>query len=476
MKSPILFNVQSSDSARNILEIALGFEQRQRIYICYLAAFLIPIKLSLSYLIICPALLLFLLSTFRDNTQIQLPRAYSSFLLFLGFAFFSSLFGVDPLHSLAGILKLIFWSLLVPYILSVLTGLIHFLKISICLLTAQCLAAVHSILESGFNTQLPRIFLGSVTESGQLALSLPFALGLFFFCTKYSRSSNDSSRQWVRPLLMTSALLALGFCQKLNIPFIVSIFFGTSLTFYIANRIRVLFKEIVSPGLELQSLSAFLAEVILPLLVVALLANLKRGPWIASLLACLFLLLSFRRRQVLPLLVMLILLFAYFDPLLIRLSQSLQDFFISGGRWSIWQVGLEFTGKFPLGIGFDNSGFLREFSAEIPDSLSHFHNNFLNILVETGWIGLLLYLSWLWNFFHLGFLRHTDSEIILQLSTGSALLSWQIAGFFEYNVGDSEVLLVAFLMIALLISVTSHGQAWLRSFSERAQSNTHAVL
>ncbi len=115
----------------------------------------------------------------------------------------------------------------------------------------------------------------------------------------------------------------------------------------------------------------------------------------------------------------------------------------------------------PFGIGFDNSPLMRQFALEIPKELKHFHSNPLNILAETGWLGLVLFYLWFFAIVKAGInylRRETDrsiasSRLVVGLLCG--LVGWQVAGLVEYNFGDSEVVMIAFAMTGILIGVTN---------------------
>ena len=137
------------------------------------------------------------------------------------------------------------------------------------------------------------------------------------------------------------------------------------------------------------------------------------------------------------------------EPVQQRISDSYNHFIIAGGRGEIWEIGSELLLKYPIGIGYENSPLLRSFSQQIPPELTHFHSNIINIGVELGWLGLLLYLWWA-----VVTCKHLFTKINSLISPGiaicAALLSWHIAGLVEYNFGDSEVVIVAFILVGLL--------------------------
>ena len=86
---------------------------------------------------------------------------------------------------------------------------------------------------------------------------------------------------------------------------------------------------------------------------------------------------------------------------------------------------------------------------------SHLHNTPLQIAVERGLIGLALWL-WIFGAFFARVLRiwrrlplEATQDRALVASCAAALVTFLVAGLFEYNFGDTEVLLVALSLMAL---------------------------
>ncbi len=93
-------------------------------------------------------------------------------------------------------------------------------------------------------------------------------------------------------------------------------------------------------------------------------------------------------------------------------------------------------------------------TATFPDWMYiHLHNNFLQIAAERGFPGLLL---WLWLMVQLGWqalrvLRHSGESAEIRFAATAAigsLVALLVAGLFEYNFGDSEVLMVFLFMVS----------------------------
>jgi O-antigen ligase len=86
---------------------------------------------------------------------------------------------------------------------------------------------------------------------------------------------------------------------------------------------------------------------------------------------------------------------------------------------------------------------------------SHLHNTPLQIMVERGLVGLA---AWLWLF--VVFFRRVRVALerlpadaagdrALVLGSLAAIVTFLVAGLFEYNFGDTEVLMVALAMMAI---------------------------
>lgn len=416
---------------------------------CSLVAFLLPLKLSLTYIVLVP-LILYWASTRRahcanDPLPINVGRVAAPLCIFLALAALSSAVGVSPSHSLPALASLLFFVLTVP----VFASHAHPLSVCLALIAGQTLAALHSLLEAAMPGVIPRFFLGKVTESGQLAITILLTMGVIasnlWSPTRTARGSCTLETWKLSFLGATSTLIftLLGFQSDLSLsPLALAalVTLATSCligTWQYAQRATT---TLVRQQVALIALS-------LPLLTCALLVNLKRGPWLGVLVGACCFLLVYARRLVLPLACGAILVALAVTPVRERLLASYEHFTIPGGRSTIWRIGVELASEYPLGIGYHNSGILREFAPEIPAELKHFHNNLLNIVAETGWLGVLVCL-WLIIAVVRSCLTEKGSPFYVAL--GCAIISWQIAGLVEYNFGDSEVTILVWVVLGLL--------------------------
>lgn len=351
--------------------------------------FCIPLKLSASYIFLLPLLLsslIYQISTGKIKTfyaqNAQLANIWIMFLLVL---FLSSFFGINFQSSFSKILQLAVYSFSIT-IFYCSFNKVDINKALIVLLAAQSIASIHSILEFSYPLNFQRLFIGTVSESGQITLSLFLALGLFA-----SLVSKDKKNF---KLILVSLLFTI-------------------------------------------------------LILIGLLVNLKRGPWGGVLVGGLIFFIIMKRRFIIPFIACLLAPIFAFESFRDRVLNSIDHFFISGGRGDIWEIGYELVSKFPLGIGYGNSSFLRAYSTSVPAELQHFHSNFLNIVVEGGVLSLAIFLWFLFELFKQVALTKSRSYFVVSSICG--VIAWQVAGLVEYNMGDSEVMLLAYLTIALLL-------------------------
>jgi O-antigen ligase len=98
-------------------------------------------------------------------------------------------------------------------------------------------------------------------------------------------------------------------------------------------------------------------------------------------------------------------------------------------------------------------------------STSHLHNTPLQITAERGLLGLVAWLAIFAAFLVRGFAilrrlpRTAAAERALVLGSLAALVAFLVAGLFEYNFGDTEVLLVAMALMALPFALRTEARA-----------------
>ena len=138
-------------------------------------------------------------------------------------------------------------------------------------------------------------------------------------------------------------------------------------------------------------------------------------------------------------------------------------------RIYMWRSGLAMWRERPL-LGVGPGGVKREYAAyALPEAVKkrtgHVHNTPLQILVERGVLGLAAWLG-IWAAFFaraVGLLRRLPAgaqrERSLVVGSLAAIVGFLAAGLSEYNFGDSEVVMVAWVLMALPWAVTDPASA-----------------
>ena len=421
-------------------------------------AFLIPLKLAGANVTGIPAILIWIFLWFRDRRSkdsfsYQLLKPYILFIICMAV---SSLFGLDAWRSVLALRSFFFFSLIM-FVFADACSSIGILVLLTALLCGQTVAGVHTIFDAISNWTLTGIFLGKVTESGQLAITVIVAVGLGIagFRKQYPFQSLQIAttphyfvRALTHMLLFTIVGEILAFNDFFQLSKSLQVF---AIVGWLLLAGLALIKSISLLRIKERTAAFhyFLLTVIVPVLLVAASANLKRGPWLGIFVGLAILLLQQSKRLLLPLVAGAAMLLYAIEPIRTRIAESSAHFFIAGGRSAIWEIGAELLQRFPLGIGYQNSYLLQKFSTEIPHQLSHFHNNLLNIAVECGWISLAVFLWWIFLLLRTAFFRAPAGRSIFYTTVGAGIVSWQLAGLVEYNVGDSEVMIVVYMVIGV---------------------------
>ncbi|MCB0330264.1 MAG: O-antigen ligase family protein [Bdellovibrionales bacterium] len=417
-----------------------------------LSSLLIPIKLSFTYISVIPTMILFAI-TLRDEV-LRWYKAYRSISLpliaFLFVLFYSSLFGINIGNSMINAAKLSFMVGLIPlYFYLGTKG--NSQSILLLLTVGSLVASTHTIVEGAYPNDIGSFSHGPVSEAGQLGIALFVSLALLFSLQIHRKKDLliDILQSGTVPFF---AFTLLGFAYKLSLNAWATGILTTVCGAYLLAHATQLFLSLRGEPTGKNAYS-FLTSTALPLLAASLIVNLKRGPWIGVTTGLAILLLITRPKLLLIIIPFVIGLIFGFDPIRERAFSSLEHFFMVGGRSEIWALGGELLARYPLGIGLENALVIRDFSYDIPANLNHFHSNIINIAVELGWLGIAAYLWWMGSVFYEGLRgssRQTRDLVTITLTCG--LISWQVAGLFEYNFGDSEVFIFAMMVMGVLIS------------------------
>ena len=205
------------------------------------------------------------------------------------------------------------------------------------------------------------------------------------------------------------------------------------------------------------------------IIVTCLLLTLTRQAWLGFIMGLIFLI--YIRKKVfllaLPIVLAVIVLVAPGE-----IKQRLENLatgrdFTLYQRVVLWQGGWEIFKDHPLtGCGFrcvdlvnsqypDPTGFIKE--------LRGMHNNFVQLAVDTGLLGLTTWLGIWFCFFRLLYrrsaaLEHDPASCWMILGSAAAGVAFLAGGCFESNFYDSEVVMVLYFIMALPLSVSKKNE------------------
>lgn len=130
------------------------------------------------------------------------------------------------------------------------------------------------------------------------------------------------------------------------------------------------------------------------------------------------------------------------------------------GRAILWgEVAPRILAQHPMGMGYRTTSYehLREALPNIytmEDGLDHLHNAWLQTRLELGWQGLITYVGWMTSLLLVGVAalvrdwRGERTRIVAAASLATCGL--MLNGIVEYNIGDSEILMLYLALTGLL--------------------------
>ncbi len=185
---------------------------------------------------------------------------------------------------------------------------------------------------------------------------------------------------------------------------------------------------------------------------IGVLWHFKRGVWMATFLGLLALVTSGcrLRRDRAMIVAGLVLLALAIGPVRARLGAAIADAECPGGRWELWTKAAPWIlRKAPWGIGYGamKNYELRHRVPNVEAKLNHLHNNALQVLVEMGWPGLLVWVGWMTHMLLL--MARAVQQRCERGGNGAALARgvWASAvallmnGLVEYNFGTGTILI-----------------------------------
>jgi len=338
------------------------------------------------------------------------------------------------------------------------------------LIVGQAIACSVTIFSLAIGSDAKFGLPGPVTGSGQLALVLPIITGIILGA---SSQKIFSKQRVLSVILLLSIFLLVSVRQSVfnyYLPVQVSLLI---LIGYLLKEIN-LFSRLKNFWCASSAHTCLIALSLLPVLMTAFIFNLKRGPWLGVLLATTILGITLGRKKLLFGAICTGLSMLFLPLVRTRVLNIVADFTIAGGRERMWELGFEIASRFPLGVGPKNSVYMRVLDPYLPSTHRHLHNNFLNVLVEMGYLGGVIFIWWMVTLVLIGF-RWTklatsaaDPALkrvaLLAVALSTAILSWQCAGLVEYNFGDAEIRMLAYLVMALLLCLNRYLEQSANSF------------
>ncbi len=205
----------------------------------------------------------------------------------------------------------------------------------------------------------------------------------------------------------------------------------------------------------------------LPFMTLALLLNVfgvmihfKRGVWFAFLMSAVLMVTLTKRYRLLVTIIVGVFLFLLFPQNRDRLESLHAELRgDTGGRHALWtSVAPAMIKDYPWGTGFRAMEYedFRDYSpVYIQPNLNHLHNNILQLMVDIGWMGCVVWLYCMGlTIFCLARAGHrfhaTDkNNAVVALASLAAFLGLIINGVVEYNFGNSVIFMVFLLLMGI---------------------------
>jgi len=193
--------------------------------------------------------------------------------------------------------------------------------------------------------------------------------------------------------------------------------------------------------------------------VAGLLINFKRGSWFcAMILIGIAVLMQLRWRAWLAMAALLVVFFML-PPVQTRMVQLKREFNVEGGgRLTMWfKIAPVLIQEHPAGLGFGclTNEKMRQVFKRVEPKRNHLHANWAQVLVEMGWVGLVLYLLWmgkvLLNYFAWVWRSRTamaEERGVVWVAL-ALLVGLLLNGLVEYNFGDTEIMFIYAVIFGL---------------------------
>lgn len=137
-----------------------------------------------------------------------------------------------------------------------------------------------------------------------------------------------------------------------------------------------------------------------------------------------------------------------------------------GNRIEFWEGSLRIIRDYPItGLGWEGFRFAypRYKSAKGRQLVCHAHNNFVDVAVDSGFLGLGIFLWLLITIYKVGFhiFKELEDGYFKGIAWGflGSLTAFLIAGLTQYNFGDSEVVMLFYFLLAMVMVIPRIGKS-----------------
>ena len=208
---------------------------------------------------------------------------------------------------------------------------------------------------------------------------------------------------------------------------------------------------------------------------IGLIIHFKRGTWIATGVLALLIGVLMGRRKAVTMMVVIGVILLFLIPQtrtrIFKLQVVMSE--QTGGRYVLWsKVSPPLIKQYPFGVGY---GAVRHedfsvYDGYIQPHLNHLHNNLLEITLELGWGGVVLWMLWMgcvgWmlyaSYAHLR--RKQDRHRWLACGAFAGFCGLLLNGIVEFNFGDTEIIMTYAIIQGMA------GIIWLSVFSRERDS------
>jgi len=353
------------------------------------------------------SIVLLLVHFFRSHTRPVLPGLFWLWIVFVAAAGFSTAWGLDPANGFSKMSKLI-WFAGIPVCATLITSFPRISAVLGAYAAGTGIEALRTIIwhpvlavksvHAGTQPDFMTALIdkGSMTYAQILMLGILVVLGFLLIC----RRENRSAFKWWILLLLQAAAMVMMFKRGswVSVCLVVAVFLGVKTNWkYLLIMVVVVLSSLALPHVRIR------------------LANLER--------------------------------------------EFKMD---SGGRMAMWfKIAPVLIKEHPMGIGYRalTPEMMAKICPKVEPNRNHLHSNIAQILVETGWLGLAVYLLWMIkaivDALRLAVMAARRSVAEEMLST--ALLLMLVAlfanGLVEYNFGDGEIVLAYGLILGCVAAL-----------------------